>query len=233
MTTSFLDIRNEVCDLAGISSVDNGDRVKKWINEEYISLVQKTGTPIKSTPAVALVNGQGDYDLTAAPWSLTDFLRIQSLIYAWGGNTANQTATLEETQPQQIYALRQSTVSGLVRQYALNGLSTLMLYPSPLTGDTLTMSYEYRPAPMATDSDVPLLLRPEDQPALVYAAAYRGALWANPAKAPALATEMARRAEMAMARQNRAGGAAKHFRRGWRRYAPHDPSTDYRGWNGY
>lgn len=233
MSTTFLALQDQTLDLAGLSPPEWRGSVKTWLNEEYINLVQKTGTPIKSTAAVALVNGQGDYDLTASPWSLTDFIRVQSLIYAWGGNAANQTATLEETQPQEIYALRQSTVTGLVRQYAINGLSTLMLYPSPTTGDLLTMSYEYRPALMATDSDTPILLRDEDHPAVLYAAAYRAALVGNPSKVPLLAAEMARRLQMAMARQNRVGGASKRLRRGARRYAPHDNSTDYRGFNGY
>lgn len=229
MSTSYLQIQDQVLNLAGLSSIEWRGPVKDWINEEYLSAVLKTGTPIKTSATISLVNGQGDYDLTAAPFSLTDFVRIQMLIYAWGSISPNQTSPLEQVTPESIYYLRRNLVAGVVRVYAVNGLSTLMLYPAASTGDTLAVSYEYRPTLMATDSDLPALLRPEDQPLLVYSTAYRAAMFANPAKVPMLEAEMQRRMDAAMARQNRVGGSAVALRRGRRRFYPRDNSTDLGG----
>ncbi|MBA3841005.1 MAG: hypothetical protein H0X39_00015 [Actinobacteria bacterium] len=228
--TTFLELQDEALDLADQSSLEERGRVKRFLNEAYIELVQRTGTPIKTSTVTTLVDGQGDYDLTATPFSLTDFVRVQMLIYAWGGTTANQTTPLEEVSPQQIYWLRRNSISGVVRAYAFNGLSQLLLYPAPMLGDTLQIAYEYRPALMATDSDTPALLRPEDHAAVVYQAAYRAALLSKSPLASGLAAESQTRSMAAMARQNRAGGSVKRVRRGRGVWIPNDNSTDVR-WN--
>lgn len=228
--TTFLEMQDEALDLAGQSSLESRGRIKRFINEEYLNLVQKTGTPIKTSPTVTLVNGQGDYDLTAPPFSLTDFIDVQSLIYAWGNTSPYQTAPLSEVSPQQIYELRRNLIAGVVRVYAVNGLSTLMLYPAAMTGDTLSLVYAYRPATMATDSDTPALLRIEDHASVTYAAAYRSALLSKSPLAGGLAAESQNRLNSAMARQNRVGGSSKNVRRGRGVFIPHDPSADVR-WN--
>lgn len=229
--TTFLEMQDEALDLAGLSSPEERGRVKRFLNEDYLKLAAKIGTPIKSTATITLTQGQGDYDLTATPFSLTDFVRVQTLIYSWGGLSSNMTDTLWPVAPQEVFRLRRNPIAGVVRVYAINGASVLMLYPAPTTGDTLILSYEYRPAQMASDSDTPVLIRYEDEPAVVYAAAYRAALLA---KAPAqvvqfLLAEKTQRANDAIAAQNRIAGTAKSIRRTGRRFIPHDNSMDLGG----
>jgi hypothetical protein len=227
--TTFLELQDEALDLAGLSSPEERGRVKRFLNEVYLDVVQRTSTPIKTSATVSLVAGQGDYDLTAAPFSLTDFVRIQMPIYAWGGTSTNQTSPLTETSPEEVFWLRRNTISAVVRVYAMNGLSTLMLYPAPMSGDTLSLSYEYRPSAMATDSDTPALLRYEDHAAVTYGAAARAALLSKSPLAAALQAQAQTRLDAAMARQNRVGGGGKTVRRGRRRFVPHDPGVDLGG----
>lgn len=227
--TTFLEMQDEALDLAGLSSPEERGRVKRFLNEDYLAIVQRSGTPIKTSATISLIAGQGDYDLTAAPFSLTDFVRMQTPIYAWGSLAPNQTSPLEQVTPEQIFYMRRNLVAGVVRVYAINGISTLMIYPSPMTGDTLQLSYEYRPATMATDSDTPVLLRYEDHSAVTYSAASRAALLSGSPKYAGLKIEAQQRMDAAMARQNRVGGSAVSIRRGRRRFYPRDNSTDLGG----
>lgn len=231
--TTFLELQDETLDLAGLSSLEERARVKRFLNEEYLRLAAKVGSAIKSTPSVALVQGQGDYDLTAPPFSLTDFVRMQIPVYSWGNTSPFQTMPLTLVSPQKIFELRRNLVTGITKAFAINGLSTLMLYPLPMSGDSIVLSYEYRPSPMASDSDTPALIGYEDQSAVVYAAAYRAALLAKSPIAAGLKVELQERRDDAMASQNRLGGNAKSIRRVGRGFVPHDNSSDYRGFNGY
>lgn len=226
--TTFLDMQDEALDLSGLSAGEERGRVKRLLNEEYLNRVQKIGSPVKSTATITLVQGQGDYDVTAAPFSLTDFVSVQQPVYNWGGITSGQIDPLRQVTPQEIFGLRRNSISGVVRVYSFNGASTLMLYPAPSSGDTLVLSYFYRPAAMATDSDTPALISPEDQAVVTYSAAYRAALLAN--KSPQMVTwllnEKTQRINDAIASQNRIGGGGKSIRRGGRRFVPHDNSQD-------
>lgn len=233
--TTFLELQDEALDLSGLGAPTERGRVKRFLNEEYLRIVAKTGAPIKTAPAATLTQGLGTYDLTAAPFSLTDFVRVEELIYSWGNSAPFQTMPLQLVTPQQIYELRRNTVTGIVHAYAIQGVSTLMIYPAPMTGDTLALTYEYRPAAMVADSDTPALISVEQQSAIVYAAAYRAALLS---RAPVnvvqfLQAEKQARQDAAVASQNRLGGNAISVRRGQRPFVPHDNSADYRGFNGY
>lgn len=227
--TTFKDMYEEASDLAGASAPEEIGRIKRFLNEEYITRVNALGSAIKTSATITLVNGQGDYDVTAAPFSLADFVKVQMPIYAWGGISTNQTTPLSQVTPQEIFWLRRNPVSGVVRVYGFNGSSTLMLYPAPSTGDTMQLSYEFRPPLMAADSDLPVWIGLEDQPVLIYAAAYRAALLSKSPIAAGLLAEKKAREDVSTASQNRLGGSAKSMRRGGKRFIPHDNSMDLGG----
>lgn len=227
---TFGEIRDQVLDITGASAPEEAGRVKRLVNETYFDVVQRLYTAVKSTAAVTLVNLQGDYQLSAAPFSLTDYVAIRSVIYNQSGTGVNN--VLRQVTPAEIYDARNQTWSGFLWAFALEGFDKLMLLPSPSTGDTLTLAYEYRPAPMAADSDTPTFLLDEDVDTLVTGASFRVSRWSKPEMSIALEADFKRRMDQAQARQSRQGGAAqKTLRTGMRRRPPHDPSTDWRGWS--
>jgi hypothetical protein len=225
---TFLEMQDEVLDMIDASSLEERARVKRRINDVYGQVVATILTPIKSVGPVTLT-GTGDYDLTAAPFSLTDFVSIRTVIYNQSGGGTNY--TLDHVTPGEIYAARNQIWTGFLYAFALQGTSTLMLVPNPSAGDTLTLVYDYRPAPMASDSDTPLLLADEDVDTIIVGAAWRMSRLKAPARAMALEQDFQRRMDAAQASQNRRGGTAGLLRRGNRRRPPHDNSTDIRGGN--
>lgn len=225
-------MQDYVLDILNVSSPEERGRSKPALNYAYQNVVQRILTPVKSVGPITLTNLQGDYVLSAAPFSLTDFIEIRTVIYNQSGSGPNN--TLQQITPQEVYGYRNQTWSGFLYAYAIEGVDKLMLVPSPSTSDTLTLVYNYRPALMATDSDTPSLLPDEDADAIVVGAAWRMSRFAQPERAATLEAEFQRLVGQAQARQNRKGGAAgSQMRRGGRRRPPHNPSTDWRGWNGY
>lgn len=227
MALTFLEMQDEVLDMIGASSPEQRNRVKRRINDVYAQVVSQILTPIKSVGPVTLT-GSGDYDLTAAPFSLTDFVSIRSVIYNQSGGGTNY--ELDPVTPGEIYAARNQIWTGFLYAFAFEGVSKLMLVPNPSAGDTLTLVYDYRPAPMATDSDTPLLLADEDVDTIIVGAAWRMSRITAPQRALVLEQDFNRRLDEAQASQNRRGGTTGLLRRGNRRRPPHDNSTDVRGW---
>lgn len=221
---TYLEIQDAVLDICGLSASEERGRVKRYANEVMYDVVQRTLTPIKTVGPVTLTNLVGDYTLTAAPFSLTDFIAIRSVIYNQSGSGPNN--VLDQVTPAEVYDARNQLWSGFLYAYALEGLYKLMLIPSPGTSDTLTISYNYRPAAMATDSDTPTLLLDEDVDAVIMGTARRMMRIKNPQMAMQFAAEYAQLLGAAQARQNRKGGAAgMRLRVGTLRRPPHDRST--------
>jgi hypothetical protein len=227
---TYLDIQDQVLDITGASSPEERGRVKKIINEVYFDVVARLTLSVKSSGSITLVNLQGDYVLTAAPFSIVDFIAMRSVIYNQSGTGVNN--VLRQVTPAEIYDARNQTWSGFLWAFAIEGANKLMLLPSPSTGDTMTLVYEYRPAAMATDSDTPADLLDEDVDTIITGAAFRVSRWKKPQLSIALEADFKRRLDQAQARQSRQGGSAqKTLRTGMRRRPPHDPSTDWRGWS--
>lgn len=226
---TYGEIQDQVLDICGAGvNVERG-RVKRVVNEVYYDVVQRITAAVKSTGAITLVNLQGDYQLSAAPFSLTDYVAVRSVIYNQSGTGVNN--VLRQITPAEVYDARNQTWSGFLWAFALENPNKLMLLPSPSTGDTLTLSYQYRPAAMVTDSDTPTLLLDEDIDTIIVGAAFRISRWKKPDLAAKLEDEWNRRLDYAQVRQSTQGGAAqKTLRTGGRRRPPHDPSTDWRGW---
>jgi hypothetical protein len=228
MALTFLEIQDEVLDILDASSIEERGRAKRRINDVYLQVVARTTQAIKSTGAVTLTNLVGDYVLTAAPFSLTDFISIQDVIYNQSGTGVNN--ELVRKTPHEIYAARNQLWSGYIWAYAIEGTNNLMLLPTPTTGDTLTIHYNYRPPLMATDSDTPSILNDEDVDTVIVGAAWRMSRILKPAMSATLEADFKRRLDETQASQNRVSGGNQSLRRGMRRRPPHDPSTDWRGW---
>jgi hypothetical protein len=228
MALTFLEQQDQVLDIVGASSPEERGRAKRVINDVYLQIVARTTQAVKSTGAVTLVNLQGDYVLTAAPFSLTDFISVQDVVYNQSGTGVNN--TLQRKTPHEIYQARNQLWSGYLWAFAIEGTNNLMLLPSPTTGDTLTMHYNYRPPLMATDSDTPSILNDEDVDTVIVGAAWRMSRFSKPTMSAALEADFKRRLDETQASQNRVSGGNQMLRRGNRRRPPHDPSTDWRGW---
>lgn len=228
MALTLKQIREQVLDITKSAVYTDAPRVTDIVNAVYIDAVNQLLTPIKSTSAVALTNAVADYTLSSAPFSLTDFVSMRDVIYNQSGTGPNN--TLRQLPPHEIYKLRNQSYTGILFAFAIEGVDKLMLSPSPTSGDTLTLVYNYRPAAMVADADTPTLLLEEDHDVLVAGAAWRVCRWKNPQLGSELEVEYQALLGRAQARQNRKGGAGdmKMQRAGYRR-PPHDNSTD-RGW---
>lgn len=229
MALTFTDLQNQVLDITKSAFYTDATRVGQVVNETYLDIVQRILTPVKTTSPATLTNAVADYDLTAAPFSLTDFIGIRDVIYNQSGSGPNR--TLVQVTPHEIYQQRNQTYSGFLYAFALEGTTKLMLAPSPSTGDTIYLAYNYRPAAMVNPTDTALLLPEEDHDAIVVGAARRVARWKNPQLWAQLNAEYNLLVDAAQARQNRKGGSAgQKMRRIGTRRPPHDNSTDTRGW---
>lgn len=230
MALTFREQTDQVLDITKSAVNTDRYRVGRVINDVGADVVQRLVTPIKTSAVVTLQNLVPDYDLTASPFSLTDFIQLRDVLYMQGGNSP--TRTLRQVTPHEIYQQRNQTYSGFLYGFAMQGMSTLMLAPSPSTGDTLQIVYNYRPLPLAVDSDTWTLLPDEDVDCIIVGAAYRVCRWKNPQLGAQLVAEYNRLLDIAVARQNRKGGTSDHTMRllPMRRRPPHDNSTDTGSW---
>jgi len=90
--------------------------------------------------------GVGDYTLDSAILAIED-------IYTTSGNT-NFRLTRKSTTD--LINLRLFSVTSSPEQlYAVSGTNMLMVYPTPLTGDTITVYYVPRPTALASPTDDP------------------------------------------------------------------------------
>jgi len=98
------------------------------------------------TATMAMTPGQGDYTLDAS------ILAIEDMILSSSG--ANFRVMRKSTTD--LLNLRLFTVnSAPIQMYALSGANMLMVYPTPLQADTLTIYYIPRPTALSDPNDDP------------------------------------------------------------------------------
>lgn len=155
---NFLELQDAVLDTTGLSASEQRGRIKKLLNDRLRNLVV-THSLLQATFTKVLTPNDGSYSLTN-DLGATDFAALKTLRYVASGVVEGR--FLDQVSPAEIdmYNAVQA-VPNNVAVYALAGLDTLMLYPTPIDAGTLTGRYVQRPAVMATDSDVPAVL-PEE-----------------------------------------------------------------------
>lgn len=130
--------------------------VRRVINDAYLDVALELDLTQTSKP-VSFVSGQSDYNIPN-DFGITNLLSISSIIGPASGSLAN--VEMEATYPSRLLELRSnSTVSNDAPwMYALYGIETLMLYPSPTSATQATIYYTAEPDPLFDDGDIPSLL---------------------------------------------------------------------------
>lgn len=160
MAYTFLQLTGRVMDIPHRPKNQDEAEVQALINESYVTLVGELGCFVQSFSAVALVAGDGDYDVIT-DWGLADFAGFRNLAYTSASGLSYLTG-LDVTTPEEIVDLRTTnplSTSPAVA-YAMSDWRTVMLQPLPATGDTVSGLYSAFPAVMVADSDTPDRLPP-------------------------------------------------------------------------
>jgi len=141
-------------DVAGVLGLDfdaaspaNGDgpRLLGWANDAVIDILQRTHCYI-ALSTMAMTPGTGDYDLDS------DILAIEDMYLSSSGSNSR----VRRLSTTDLLGLRVDSVNSSPAQvYAVNGANMLMVYPTPLQADTLTIYYVPRPTPLANPTDDP------------------------------------------------------------------------------
>lgn len=134
--------------------------IDSWVQEGVAEILARTHCQV-SIATLALTSGTKDYTLP------TQVMAIEELFNTSGGTDYQlQRAPLEE-----MIRLRRAVGSTPSRYYTLIGFDSLLLYPTPGTGETLTIYYVPRPATLAAGDS------PTDIPAEWHKAIEVYALW--------------------------------------------------------
>jgi hypothetical protein len=144
-------------DVSGVLGLDfdvnnpaNGDgpRLKGWANDAVVDMLRRTHCYVTSA-TMSLTSGQGDYTLD------TGILAIEDIYTTSSGSNFR----LSRKSSTDLVNLRLFSVTTSPEQmYALSGANLLMLYPSPLQADVLTIYYVPRPTALSNATDDPSTL---------------------------------------------------------------------------
>lgn len=145
------DFRTRAARVSGMSTSESGDveLLDDWTNEAVVQFLKDTKLNVRKA-ALALTAGQADYTLDSDILSFSD-LWIEPASGQWDG----MLQPLDSAELLRMRLLADSTDT-TVRNYALQGAHTLMLYPTPQSSsDVLHVLYVPRPSAMAVTADTP------------------------------------------------------------------------------
>lgn len=146
-----------------------------WVNEGVTDVLVRTRCNIQPA-TMTLTATTYDYTLPTQIMALDEIYITDASTSVW--------YRMERQSPQELLNLRIGTQfqgSPPVRWYALNGNSTLMVYPTPTAADVLTIYYVPRPTALAAGSDVPSDIPSEWQKAVEYYTLWQAATYMNDA----------------------------------------------------
>lgn len=141
-------------DVAGVLGLDydaasptagDGPRLTAWANDAVIDMLRRTHVYVTSA-ITSLTAGQGDYTLDANILAIEDIYTTSS-----GSNFRLSRKSSTDLINLRLYSVTTSPT----QLYALSGANLLMLYPAPLTADSLTIYYVPRPTALVNTTDDP------------------------------------------------------------------------------
>jgi hypothetical protein len=153
--STFLDIQTAVLQKARLDPALDGQRIKDWINQTYTRVCVETEA-IVSTAVMGCTSGAYSYTL---PAQVARAKQMQVRPYG----SASLNAPLIRTTLDELMQRRQAggdAPSGQASHYALLGISDFELWPTPAAADAILVYFVEFPAPLAANSDRPLLEEP-------------------------------------------------------------------------
>ena len=163
--STFADLKSSVIAKGRLDATADTSRVADWINQALANACIDSEALI-TFAGMTTTAGVSSYTLLATA------VRIKGMYVTSGGV---QYKPLEPISLEQMLELRQSgggtqTVGGVLRYYALVGLSQFELYPTPDGSETITLYYVRQPSPLSNDTDVPEIPEPFATKLLEYGA---------------------------------------------------------------
>lgn len=147
------EMRDRVLDATGRPPGAHAGEATRLVNDAYLFVVEKSRLNTK-TVVLNLTLGQGDYSL-ADDFGLTDVVAPRTLAYTMQGDSSALLLQPVSFDTLANYRAAVQSVSGTGQAYAFWGIDNLSIWPSPDTADTLALTYDYRPDPLALDEDTP------------------------------------------------------------------------------
>lgn len=160
-------LQSNVAAMLGLdNSASPGDQglITNWLNEGYTDVLLRTHCKVGTT-TLNLTAGTGDYTLAASILTTLD-------LYLTSGGTNYR---FERSTPQEILSYRLNAATSIPRCYAVAGANLLMLYPVPLSADTLTIYQVAAPTALSAGTDVPSDVPAEQHKLIEWYACWRGA----------------------------------------------------------
>lgn len=207
----------------------NRDQIKEHILEA-IKNVDAITRPVTKTSVETLIANQQDYSI-ASDFAITDLTSIRDILYT--STQAGIVRPLEEVSAAEIREMRLTpTASNYVNLYGLEGIDTLLLFPTTQNvGDTIKIIYTSRQPDLVNDTDVPTGLPPEWHDLYELAAIQSAMRLSSPEYAAQYMSMFDKRlGDYRRWRNHRSGTIARRVTVGryGRRIMPHDNSTDLR-----
>lgn len=146
-STTLTRLRIQVAAVIGTdvtSGSDDETLVTEWINEGMEQFMLDTGCVAKWA-TMSLTSGTHTYTLPTGAMAIHEVQNEQ------GGDSYR----LERVTLQELVELRRRDGAAPARWYAVVGSNMLSLYPTPGSGETLTVWYVPRPTAMSTGSETP------------------------------------------------------------------------------
>lgn len=172
---TLADFQTRISAKLGLSNTASTDQplLSSWINEAVAEIL--TRSRINVLP--------GTMTLTAAAYDYTLPTQILALdeMYLTDASTSVW-YRLQRKSPAEIINFRVGTQfqgSPPVRWFALQGTSTLMVYPTPTAADTLTFYYVPRPTTLVAASDSPTDIPTEWHKAIEYYGCWQAGQYIN------------------------------------------------------
>lgn len=181
------ELTDATCDAVDMGRQRWGPRARLAIAEAVAELCStlRLSTPLST---FVVTPGLGTYSISSG-LGLSGAVAIRDIFYQPVGQT-QAGPPLERTSPSRIDEIRSRAISNSYpMQYAIAGLDTLELGPSPSDAGTLSVRYVMAATPLAADSDLPPL--PDGFADLVWMnAACRIALLRRPPLPAAVVTQL-------------------------------------------
>lgn len=142
-------LRTRVSSKLGLDNTAASDEqslIDSWANDAVLDILMETQCYVAEATAT-LTSGSGDYTLDS------NILVIKDVFVT----SDSQQGMLDHVSPDAILQMRSvgTVPTNPTRYYAINGANTLMIYPNPSSGDTMTFWYVPRPTAMSSASDDP------------------------------------------------------------------------------
>lgn len=141
--------RSRAARVSGMSTSDSGDLalLDAWTNDAVEQFLRETKINVRLASLNATA-GSANYTLD------TDILAMQAVWYSPAADA--QSALLQPSTPEDLVNMRLLADTTLPpRYYALAGANTLMLHPTPASGDVLHILYVPRHTALSATADTP------------------------------------------------------------------------------